>query len=138
MHAGPEVDFPGERPAGRIVTALFQGDAGSLDEVRSLFRRNLCAREKAVQVRNVAILVVRVIPVLQPFRNLAVLARLCGREPLDGRLHLGTNILVDAQNLGRLDGVVQHVANNLVIHRGAKADIVTAMVVFWGIARGRH
>ena len=64
VHAGPKVDFPSERPAGRIVTALFQRDAGALDQIRSFFRRNLRAREEAVQVRNMAVLVVRIVPIL--------------------------------------------------------------------------
>ena len=138
VHAGPKVDFPSERPAGRIVTALFQRNAGALDQIRSFFRRNLRAREEAVQVRNMAVLVVRIVPILEPFRNLSVLTGLCRRQALDSRFHLGAHIFINAQNLGSLDGVIQHVADNLVIHRGAKADVVTTVVVFRGIARGGH
>ena len=138
VHTGPEVNLPSERPAGSIVTALLQCDACTLDQVRSFFRGNLSAREKAIQVRNVAVFIVGIVPVLEPFRNLSILTGLCRREALDSCFHLGTHIFINAKDLGSFNRVVQNIADNLVVHRRAKANVVTAVVVFRRITRSGH
>ena len=138
VHTSPEVDFPGKGPTRRIVAALFQRNACALDQVRSIFVVNLGAREKTVQVRNMAVVVGRVVPVIEPFHNLSVLTRPCRRKALDCSLHLRLQIGIDAKNLRGLGRVVEHVADNLVVHRRTKAHMIAAVVIFRRIARGCH
>ena len=80
LHPRPEIRFPTETPARGPVTALDQCGARGLEEVGRARRGDLVGRIQSIEVRDVAVLVVRVVAVLDPFLQLAVLPHLHRRQ----------------------------------------------------------
>ena len=84
--ASPEVDLPGLRPAGSAVTAALERGARRLGQFRRLGGRHGASREERVQVRDVAVLVGRVVqrllhlPLLQLAPRADVEARVDARS----------------------------------------------------------
>ena len=98
---GPEVDLPGERPAGAAVAAEFERLAGGGEQLGRV-GRDLLAGEDAPQMRDVAVAVLGVVLVFEPFLELAVLADLVGRDPAAEFDELGAEFGIDAENLATL------------------------------------
>ena len=76
QHAGPEAYFPAQTPAGGFVTALLQSLAGGGKEFVVAVGTDLVGWIQTVQMRDVTMLVVRVIGIVQPFLQLLVLSYL--------------------------------------------------------------
>jgi hypothetical protein len=63
LHPGPEIHFPTETPASGHVTALEQRRARTLEQFRRTRRGDLVGRIQPVQMRDVPMLVLGVVPV---------------------------------------------------------------------------
>ena len=98
--AGPEVDLPGQRPAGAAVAAEFERAAGGREQLRRV-GRDLVAGEDAPQVRDVAVAIRGVVLVFEPFLQLPVPADLVRGDPPAEIGQLGAKVVVDAENLAR-------------------------------------
>jgi hypothetical protein len=72
VEARPEVDLPGAGPAGAAVAAELEGFAGGGVEVGGAALGDLGAGVEAPEVGDVAVLVLRVVLVLEPLLELAV------------------------------------------------------------------
>src|SRR3954464_8320582 len=103
MQPCPTIDAPGDRPTGREVAPCVERHSGRLSQIRRLAKRNLAAGIQSVQMRNVAVPLLSglLVPILEPFLQLAALADLIGRQPTAVAIQLGTKVGVDAENLRR-------------------------------------
>ena len=72
----PKAYLPSHRPSCCWVTTVIQRVAGCRKELRSSPRRNLVAREKAVKMRYMAMVVIRIVPVMHPLLKLSMLSDL--------------------------------------------------------------
>jgi len=75
MHACPKINLPAHRPTGGAVTALGEGGAAGLCQFRGMCRADLASGMQAEEVVEVPMLVFRVVDILVPFLELAVLLR---------------------------------------------------------------
>ena len=77
----PEVHLPAHRPASRPVAAELEGLASRGEQIRCPERRDLDAWVQPEQVRDVAVLVVRIVHVVQPLLQLPQAAYAIRRDP---------------------------------------------------------
>ena len=68
-------------------------------------------------MRDVSVLVARVVFVFEPFLELAVLTDLHGCDPVSFFYQRFTEVLVGIENLACLDAVIKQVPDYLMIHR---------------------
>ena len=85
-HARPEVDLPAQTPASGHIAALLQGIGCSREKFKVAEGRNLVGRIEAIEVGDVAVLVLGIVTVDEPLLQLAVLAYLHRREFFEGGL----------------------------------------------------
>ena len=69
-HAGPEVDFPTHRPAGRLIAAQLESAGRGPEEFGRNLGRDLAARVQRVEVREVAVVGFGLGVILPPFLQL--------------------------------------------------------------------
>jgi len=72
---------------------------------------------QAEQVRDVAVLVVRVVLVFEPFLELFVLSDLIGRDTAAQLGQLSAKVWVHAERFGGFDAVGEQITDNLMVHR---------------------
>ena len=72
----PQVDFPSGRPSCSFVATLDECCFNSLEQCRLAVRRNLIAGIQTISMRDVTMLVVGIVGILQPFLQLSVAAYL--------------------------------------------------------------
>ena len=120
--ACPEADFPAHRPACGGVTSGYEAGAGGAEEVGRAVGRDLIAWVESPEVRDVAVVVVGIIPILHPFLQLAPAPNLHrSKLVVDGLQGVDEEGIV-AQLLCRADAVGKEVVDELVVHRGAIDD----------------
>ena len=119
LQTRPKAEPPRDRPARGIVTAKIQRLLHRFRQLRRAAQGDLRAREKAVEVRDVAVVAVArfQVPIFEPFLELAGLADLIGRQPGASDGELFTEGFVRAENLRSLNAVAEQVADDLVDHR---------------------
>ena len=118
-HARPKVDFPADAPPRCLVAALFQRGMCGLEKFRLTEWRNLVAGIQAVEVRDMTVLVARIVHVLQPFLQLTVPAYLHGWQAV---YYLPQRILERlpvAHHTSGLQRVAQRIEHDLVVHRAS-------------------
>src|SRR5256714_2613803 len=120
----PEVYLPSEAPARARVAADFERPSGRREEVGRRARRYLRARKKSVEVRDVSVVHLRRfhVPVFEPFLQLPGLARLHRGHARAQRREFRRELTVYAESLRGADAVLEEVADDLGVHRGACAD----------------
>ena len=139
LHARPEVGLPAEAPSRSLVTALFERLASCCKELGSARGADLIRRIKSVEMRDVTMLVVRIVYVLQPFLQLSILAHLHRRQLGDGLLECFLIGFVTTEDTGSLQHIVHHIEDNLVVHRAACAEIrFAAYATMLGTYRRNH
>ena len=117
LHTCPEVDFPAQTPARGHITALLQGDGSSLEEFGMGIGGYLIAGIKSVEMRDMAVFVLRIITVNKPFLQLSVLSHLHRRQQGNGLPKGVLESLVGIQDFCRTQGLRQSIEDNLIIHR---------------------
>ncbi len=80
QQARPEINFPSHRPAGTVITTKQQGLFGGIKEFRRAAPGDFVAGMQSPEVRHMAVFLVRVVLVFQPFLQLAVLSDLIWRN----------------------------------------------------------
>ena len=123
QHARPEADLPAHRPARGGVSTLDQRVAHALGEHRRAVRGDLVAGIKAPEVRDVAVVVGRAVPVLKPLLQLAVLADLHRRQAAAHRRERVGEGRVAAEDAGRALRIGEEVGHELVVHRDAREHV---------------
>ncbi len=120
LESCPEVDLPGERPAGARVPALHQGRPGGGEQLGRTGAADLVARMQPVQMGDVPVLPLggAVVPVLLPLLELSLRADLHHGEPGPRRPDLGAEVGVDTEDFGGTGDGVEQVAQKLVGPRG--------------------
>ena len=139
-HACPEIGFPPQAPSCGHVASLQQGVAGSGKELRMLVGRYLIGGIESIEMRDVAVLVLGVVGILEPLLQLSVTAYLHGRKgsqrffvfegvklenPANvvGLRSLGTARdmrLVQphmVEHTGGHDELAEHIEDDLIVHR---------------------
>ena len=86
LHTRPEVGLPAKAPSRGLIAALFERLACCGKELGSTRGADLIRWIKAVEMRDVTMLVVRIVDVFQPFLQLSILAHLHRRQLGDGLL----------------------------------------------------
>ncbi len=114
---GPEVDFPGEGPAGGTVTADIQRLAGGGEEVGGGWS-DLVGREETVEVGDVAVTLVGLRVFLDPFHEASVAGDADGCQSAQGILATATEGGIGTEDLFRSDAVFQKFADDLEVHGG--------------------
>src|SRR5574344_899059 len=76
LHSGPEIGFPTQTPSSSHITTLYQGGTGSLKEFGMCIGRYLIRWIESIEMGDMTVVVLRGIPVLQPFLQLSVLSHL--------------------------------------------------------------
>ena len=134
-HTCPEVGLPAETPSRSHVATLVQGICSGGKEVGMAIRRNLVRGVKSIKVRDVTVLVLRVVTVDEPLLQLTVAAYLHGRQVGHLELEVGDVVGILAQRLSSLQGLAEHVESNLVVHRRTSRDV--GVLATWAVLR-RH
>ena len=74
--ASPETNLPSHRPTCTRVATMYQRSTGSIEEFRCLLRCNLITWIERIEMTHMAMIILRIIPVLDPFLQLSPLANL--------------------------------------------------------------
>ena len=122
LHTGPEVDLPADAPTRSHVAALQQRLLCRLEELRMGVWRYLVARIETVEVRYVAVLVARVVQILQPLLKLVVAPDAHRSQTADHTAQRVGIVTARAQCLTRPQCTAQRVERYLVVHRAARRD----------------
>ena len=140
QHPGPEADLPAHRPARGRVSPLDQRVAYGLREQRRAVGRDLVARIEAPEVRDVAVAVLGIIPVLPPLLQLAVLADPHRRQATAHHVERVRECGVTPQDRRRARRVREKVGHELVVHRHARKDVGShpGRVVLRRVGRRHH
>ena len=117
----PETNLPSHRPAGTRVATMYQRSTGCIEEFRSLLRCNLITWIERIEMTYMTMIILRIVPVLDPFLQLSPLANL-------HRCHLSQYILqmssisgIFAQDFARSDNGREEFVEQFIIHRSAIA-----------------
>ena len=117
----PETNLPSHRPAGTRVATMYERSTSSIEEFRSLLRCNLITWIERIEMTHMAMIILRIIPVLDPFLQLSPLANL-------HRCHLSQYFLqvssisgIFAQDFARSDNGREEFVEQFIIHRSAIA-----------------
>ena len=122
LHARPEIDLPRQAPACSHVAALGQRGSGSAEEFRMSVGRYLVGGIESVEMRDVPVVIIRIVGIIEPFLQLAILPDLHGRQQGQRLLYGVLQGLVLAQYAGRTERVGQGVGCNLVVHGATGRD----------------
>ena len=100
---------------------------------------NLIRGIESVEVRDMTMLVFRIITVPQPLLQLSVTSNLHGRQLLKGSTIDGSRIVADAQYLSGTHHLIQRIEHNLVVHRRTSrhGGILTHGAMLWRNSRHR-
>ena len=114
----PETNLPSHRPTCTRVATMYERSTSSIEEFRSLLRCNQITWIERIEMTHMAMIILRIIPILNPFLQLSPLANL-------HRCHLSQYFLqvssisgIFAQNLARSDNGREEFVEQFIIHRG--------------------
>ena len=138
QHARPEINLPANTPPGCHIPSLYQGIFGSLEQFRTSIRRYLIARIQTIQMRDMPMLVFRIIHILQPLLQLIVLSDLHWRQLVYQVLKRVTICLAFLQYPCRMQRIAQCIKSNLVVHRTSCHDGYPVRSMLWRNRRSRH
>ena len=111
----PQTNAPPHGPACRNVTAMLKTHLCSLGKVGRITCRNLIAGEKPIEMADMAMVIGRVIPVLNPLLQLSPRANVHGSQFLEARLiMLGRSDI--AEDAGSLSHFAPEVSDELAVH----------------------
>ncbi len=94
LQARPTVDLPAHRPAGAFVAAQLQRALASREQVGCPVLGDQAEGVQAHQMRDVAVVRVGGLPILEPFLQVAFLADLDGGQPGAGGFQFGREFIV--------------------------------------------
>ena len=80
LESCPKADLPAHRPASSRVTSIVQGIAGCGEKLWGSPWRDLIAGEKPIKMRYMAMMVIRIIPIVHPLLKLGMTADLHRRQ----------------------------------------------------------
>lgn len=110
----PEVDFPANRPASAIVTSGVQGDGGRLGKLGCDQWSNLSAGIDREQIREVTVLIFRIVYVFHPFLKLPPFPNLW---PEETGAHVGDvfpEFFIDTKIFGGFNVVSKKIIHQLI------------------------
>ena len=96
-HTCPEVRFPTQTPARSLVATMLQSGGSSMEQFRMRERRNLIGWIQSIEMRDMAMLILRIIRIYKPLLQLSVLSYLHRRNLRNQLLHLLTLSLINTQ-----------------------------------------
>ena len=118
----PKAHLPTHGPARRGIAASHETGFGSFEEVGGTIGRNLVARVEPPKVRDVAVMVAWIIPILHPLLQLTPSPYLHGSEfAIDGFQRIDEESIV-THLFCRADAVSKKVVDKLVVHGGTIDD----------------
>ena len=138
--SGPDRHLPGHGESGATISPHYDRLSPSPGELRRSVQRDLAAGVHAVKMREVAVFCLGVVPVFQPFLELAVAADLHGGQSRAFRRELATQRRIPSENLRSRDHRVEQVADNLHVHgrpgTDTRRDLVAEdLVMHRGVVR---
>ena len=117
----PETNLPSHRPTCTRVATMYERSTGCIEEFRSLLRCNLITWIERIEMTYMTMIILRIVPVLDPFLQLSPLANL-------HRCHLSQHFLqmssisgIFAQDFARSDNGREEFVEQFIIHRSAIA-----------------
>ena len=116
-HACPEVRLPTQTPARSLVATMLQSSGCGMEQFRMRERRNLIGWIQSIEMRDMAMLILRIIRIHKPLLQLSVLSYLHRRNLRNQLLHRLALSLINPQYFRSLHGTGQGIEGYLVIHR---------------------
>ena len=116
-HTCPEVRFPTQTPARSLVATMLQSGGSSMEQFRMRERRNLIGWIQSIEMRDMAMFILRIIRIHKPLLQLSVLSYLHRRNLRNQLLHLLALSLINTQYFRSFHGTGQGIEGYLVIHR---------------------
>ena len=116
-HACPEVRLPTQTPARSLVTTMLQSGGCGMEQFWMRKRRNLIGWIQSIEMRNMAMLILRIIRIHKPLLQLSVLSYLHWRNLRNQLLHRLAFSLINTQYFRSLHSTAQGIEGYLVIHR---------------------
>ena len=117
QHTGPEVCLPSQAPSCGLVSTLPQRIGCRMEKLRMRIWGDLIGWIQTIKMRDVAMLIMRVIGIHQPFLQLSVLSHLHRWQTIDGSLIISSILSILAQHFSCMERIVQCVKRNLIVHR---------------------
>jgi len=116
-HSCPEICLPSEAPSGSHVASRLEGDGGCREEVGMAVGRDLVGGVEAVEMRDVAVLVLGIVGIDEPFLQLPVAAYLHGWELGEGGAEGCEGGFVLREDFCGAECLRENVEGDLVVHR---------------------
>ena len=117
----PETNLPSHRPTCTRVATMYERSTGCIEEFRSLLRCNLITWIERIEMTHMAMIILRIIPVLNPFLQLSPLANLHRSHLSQYFLQMSSISGIFSQNLARSDNGREEFVEQFIIHRSAIA-----------------
>ena len=128
MQTCPEIDLPGHRPTGTLITSCFECLTGSFRQFGGMLHRDFISRIKSIQVGNMTMMRFDFFIGFKPFQDTAILTDRGWHQTGTLIRQFLTKSRINSEDIGCRNRIGKQLTDNLIIHSRTGTDMYSFAV----------